>query len=285
MSRLRLLPYRSLAPCDVSWGEWWLERDGIRSPLPDLLPGWDYASREVIGISVDVTDSAILEKTGLTRLDLIEAVAIADCPATFRRFLARQRLSPKQQVDLAVELPPGEIAQRLELSTFLILADDITPVDRVASKRGSRLCSGPTRALLLEGDSSRFPTEVVPFSGIHIEHAPWTISAMFDDLTDSFMGSIRLLVNEEHELGRELLTSPVSPSLETRVKVEVVRSLVAIASMQDVSDDVEFPDDSVGAVIDAMCRRFFNFSIHEAIHVYRQNPLKFDRILYAGVGE
>lgn len=285
MAKLRLLPYRSLAPSDISWSGWWFERNGVREPLPDLLPGWDYASTEVIGLSVELSSSLVLGYTGLERPDLIEAVAVADCAATLRRFVARQRLPPDdtQSIELSIELPPGEAAQKLELSAFLVLAEDIPPRKHTASRSGSRLCSGPRRSVLLEGDASRFPTEAVAFSALRLENVPWTISAVFDDMTDSFMGSIRLQINEEHDLGRKLLNPPVDPELEARLKLEVVRSLVALAGANDVEEE-EFPEDSVGAVIDFMCRLFLNRSLHEAIQTYRRDPLKFDRVLYAGVG-
>ncbi|WP_135452762.1 hypothetical protein [Mycobacterium sp. DL99] len=286
MSKTRLLPYRSLVSSNVSWGGWWLERNGLREPLPDLLPGWDYASTDAIGLSVEVTSSTVLEATGLEQIDLIEAVAVADCPAMLRRFVAQKRLSTDdtQTVELSIELPPGEAAQRLELSAFLLLAEDVIPKGRAASRRGSRLCVGPPRNILLEGDASRFPTEAVSFSALHLENAPWTISAVFDDVSDSFMGSVRLLVNEEHELGRALLAPPVEPQLEARLKLEVLRSLVALTSAQEISDDDDFPADSVGQVVDSMCKLFLNRSLHEAIQTYTRNPLKFDRLLFAGVG-
>lgn len=285
MSKLRLLPYRSLAATDVSWGGWWFERDGNREPLPDLLTGWDYASNDIVGLSMEIDSSSVLEATGIEQIELIEAVAVADCPAVLRRFVARERLSSNniQRIDLPIEVPQGEAAQRLDLSSFLILAEDTPAKPRTASRSGSRLWAGPSISVRLEGDAARFPTEAVSFSALHLENAPWTLSAVFDDVSDSFMGSIRLLVNEDHELGRALLSSPVESQLEARLKLEIFRSLVALASAQGVSEEDEFPQDSVAEVIDSMCRLFLNRSLHEAIRMYERNPLKFDRLLYAGV--
>ena len=286
MSKRRLLPYKSLVSSDVSWGGWWLDRNGVREPLPDLLPGWDYASTNVIGLSVQINSSLILEATGIAQMDLMQVVAVADCPAMLRRFVTRKRLSADdiQQIELSIELPPGEIAQKLELSAFLLLADDISAKRHTASRSGSRLCSSPSRNILLEGDASRFPTEVVSFSAVHLENAPWTLSAVFDDVSDSFMGSIRLLVNEDHELGRAVLSPPVESQLEARLKLEVLRSLVALVAAQGISEDDNFRPDSVGEVVDSMCKVFLSRSLHETIETYVRNPLKFDRLLFAGVG-
>lgn len=286
LGKTRLLPYRFLSSNSVSWSEWWLERAGVREPLPEHVPSWDYASADVIGLSVDVTKSPVLEATGLERIELVEVVALADCPALLRRFTARKRLADEnsQEIELSIDLPPGEAAQRLELSAFLLLAEDIPPRARTAFRRGSRLCVGPRRSVLLEGDASRFPTEAVPFSALSLENAPWTLNAVFDDLSDSFMGSVRLMVNEEHELGRAVLGSPVEPQLEARLKLEVLRSLVALASTQDMYDDDEFPADSVGQVLDSMCKLYLNRSLREATETYTRDPIKFDRLIYTGVG-
>ena len=287
MSKTRLLPYKSALPDDVDWGGWWLDRNGVREPLPDLLPGWDYASADVVGITIEIQSASVLASTGLDSVDSVEVVAVADCPSMLRRFVTRKRLSDVevQQVEISIELPPGEVAQKVELSAFLLLAADREASGRTATQVGSRICVGPSRTVLLEGDASRFPTEVVSFAALHLENAPWTLSTLFDDVRDSFMGSVRLMVNEDHALGRAVLANPVEPHLEARLKMEILRSLVSVVSTEDISIEDDFPQDSVGDVVDSMCRLFLNRSVHEAVQMLQQDPVKFDRILYSGVGE
>lgn len=286
MSKTRFLPYRTVGEGDIGWGGWWFDRDGIRAPLPDLLPGWDYFAADSVGISPEIDGGRVLAATGHDSLELLEAVLVVDCPSMLRRFVARQRLAnvSQQRVELAVELPPGAVAQKLDLSVYLLLAVDAEPKPRIATRRGSRLAAGPPRTVLLEGDASRFPTEAVSFTELHYENAPWTINAVFDGLCDSFMGSVRLLINEDHELGRAVLAQPVDAQLEARLKLEVLRSLVALMSAQGLGDETEFPPDSVGAVVDSMSRLFLNQPVSNAVHMYERNPLKFDRLLHAGVG-
>lgn len=285
MNKSRFLPYRTVNDDDIDWGGWWLERDSIREPLPDLLPGWDYASTDRIGITVDFESQRVLDATGHESIDQIELVAVVDCPSMLRRFIARQPLtgSATQHVDLAVELPPGEVAQKVVVSAFMLLAEGVDAGSRIASRRGSRLATGPSRTILLEGDASRFPTEAVSFSALRYEDAPWTISALFETLSDSFMGSVRLLVNEDHELGRAVLAQPVEAQLEMRLKLEVLRSLISVISAVDLGDEDGFPPGSVGEVVDSMSQLFLSRSLSDAIQMYKQKPLKFDRILHAGV--
>lgn len=285
MSRTRLLPYRTLSDDDLGWGGWWFERDGVREPLPDLLPGWDYSSSDRVGITVDIESSRVESASGIDAASRLEVVAVADCPSTLQRFVQRVRLEPRatQQLEIAIDLPPGAVAQMLELSAFLLLAEDIPPVPRTASRLGSRLASGPARRVLLEGDASRFPTEALSFKALNIENAPWTLNAVFIDLTDSFMGSVRLLVNEDHELGRAALAQEVDPAVDSRLKLEVLRTLVGVAASQEIAADEEYPSDSIGDVIDSMCKVFLNLTLLEAVQSYQREPIKFDRVLYAGM--
>lgn len=286
MSRARFLPYRTVGQSGVSWGGWWLERNGVREPLLDLLPGWDYSSTDRIGLTVEVNARDLLDATGHHTMELFELVAVADCPSMLRRFVTKHRLTTEQDqaLDLTIALPAGSVAQKIVLSSFVLLAEDINAAPRVASRRGSRLASGPQRTVLLEGDASRFPTEAVSFSALRYEGAPWTISAVFDGLDDSFMGSVRLLVNEDHELGRAVLAQPVEHHLERRLKLEVLRSLIGAISANGLGDDDHYPPDSVGEVVDSMSKLFLNRSLSEAVQMYERDPLKLDRILHAGVG-
>jgi hypothetical protein len=239
----------------------------------------------MVGLIVEVSARDILDATGHDSVGLFELVAVVDCPSMLRRFVAKHRLTrdQHQQVELRVSLPAGSVAQKIVVSSFMLLADDVEAAPRAASRRGSRLAFGPSRTVLLEGDASRFPTEAVSFSALRYEDAPWTVSAVFDGLSDSFMGSVRLLVNEDHELGRAVLTQPVDSQLENRLKLEVLRSLIAVVSTHGLGDDGEFPSDSIGEVLDSMSKLFLNRSLSEAVQMYERNPLKFDRILHAGV--
>ncbi len=285
MSRVRFLPYRTVGELGISWGGWWLERDGVREPLPDLLPGWDYAATDTVGLIVEISGQDILDATGHDSVGLFELVAVVDCPSMLRRFVVKHRLTrdQHQQVELRISLPAGSVAQKIVVSSFLLLAEDVEAAPRAASRRGSRLAFGPARTVLLEGDASRFPTEAVSFSTLRYEDAPWTVSAVFDGLSDSFMGSVRLLVNEDHELGRAVLTQPVDSHLGNRLKLEVLRSLIAVVSTHGLGDDGEFPPDSIAEVVDSMSKLFLNRSLSEAVQMYERIPLKFDRILHAGV--
>ena len=284
MSGTRILPYRSLA-VDSLRPAWWYERAGTRQPLPDLLPGWDYAQEELLGATLEVVRSEIEDGTGLTSLESVALVLIVDCPSLLRRFAAEQRLgnADEQQVELTIAVPPGEAANKLELTAHLVLVDDLAVAPGRAFRKASRLGSSQTRRLILEGEASRFPTEAISFSSIGLERAPWTVRVTMDGLNDSFMGAVRLLVNEDHELGQGLLEPAVDPNLANRLKFDVMRTLIAEAARWDAESFSGFEEDSVGAVLTSMCELFFARSLVEAAKLYSEEPAKFDRMLYSAV--
>lgn len=285
MSSIRLLPYRSIAEGDVLWDSWWFERDGIRQPLPTHLPGWDYASSETIGITADITGQSVIQSTGLNALDSLQLVLIADCPALGRRFLSVEQLSDEltQRLELAVVIPPGEAASKLELSVHLVLRERVAPTPRVASRVGARVGSSPRRTVFLEGESSRFPTDAVTFSDIGLENAPWTLSTSFLDLHDSFMGSVRLLVNDAHPLGQAVLSPEHDELAAGRLKIDVFRMLISVVTDHALATTETYDDDSVGAVVANMCDLYLRRSLLEVAALHRDEPLKFERLCYEAV--
>lgn len=282
MTSRRLLPYKSISDGDITWDSWWFEREGIRQPLPTHLPGWDYASRETIGITVDVNGPAVLESTCLSSLTSLELVLVADCPALGRRFVSSEPLTdePFQRLELAVDIPAGEAASKLELSVHLVLSAPLPRKSRVASVSGARVGWSPRFNLHLEGESSRFPTDAVTFAEVNLEEAPWTLSTSFVDLDDSFMGSVRLLINDAHPLGQAVLGVEQDPVAAERLKLDVFRMLVAATNDHARETSGSYDDDSVGAVIASMCELYLRRTLTETAALYRDEPLKFERLCY-----
>jgi hypothetical protein len=263
----RLLPYRSINEGDLAWDSWWFEREGIRQPLPTHLPGWDYASQETIGVTVDVNGQAVLGSTGLSSLTTLEIVLVADCPALGRRFVSAEPLTdePFQRLELAVEIPAGEVASKLELSVHLVLSAAAPRKPRVASAPGARV-----------GWSPRFNLH----AEVNLEEAPWTLSTSFVGLNDSFMGSVRLLINDAHPLGQAVLGAEQDPVAAERLKLDVFRMLVAATSDEALELSSSYDDDSVGAVIASMCELYLRRTHVETAALYREEPLKFERLCY-----
>lgn len=279
----RILPYRTADESAVIWESWWFERAETRLPLPKYLPGWDYASELTVGLTATINSDLVLASTGLDDLDQIAIVLVGDCKASQRRFTSSVRLfSGCEIVDVGLQLPPGQVADSMDLCAVLVLAEDIEPAADRVQRAGSRLASSHNQSFILEGDASRFPTEPISFSAAGYEAAPWTISSTAESLEESLMGTVRLLINEDHPWGQRLLTD-ASADVSKQLHVDVFRSLVSICAELGDSPTGDFEDDSLGGVVDYMCQLYLRRGLTEAVKVIREEPLRFDRLVYAAV--
>lgn len=288
MTKLRLYPHRVIPVAAVTWRPWWREVDGVRTPLPSLLDGWDYAREERIGVGVIVDPAEVLDATGLESTAQIKLVALAECRELLRRFTAAQSLpsAPEGPIEVTLTIPAGEAAHRLHLSTHLVLADPgQTSGHRVPRVRGARTAAGQTFTLTLEGDASRFPTEAVAFSSLGLEDVPWTMMRTFTDLDDSFMGGVRLFINTEHPIGQRALDQTSGAQMKGFLQTDILRILVGEVARSDEVVRRGYVDGSVGDVLSMMCEQFLRRDLESTIQVYRDNIAKFERLLHLGVNQ
>lgn len=285
MARLRLYPHRMADARSVSWHEWWIERGGNRSALSPVLTGWDYASEETIGISFDLKEEAVLQSTGLASLEDLEILAVADCLMAQERFVARHSLSGYATgvtVDVPLQLPRGRIAGAVRLSAHLVLGRNSEPrEDQVAYLRGARIHSSGIFVVQLEGTAGRFPTEAVAFSDLGYGNAPWSLTCAYDQLTDNFMGTVRLLINTEHPIGRLALEEFAPAWVGRMLRADLMRLLIAEAADQvEAMEQIPLDEGSLGQVLDNMCRFFFGSGLKAMVRLYRDEPAYFERLLH-----
>lgn len=284
MPRIRVYPHRTAPPESVTWGGWWTERRGPREPLPRLLVGWDYASRECLGVTVSIDRDRFLDGTGLRRIDQLEVVVLVDCKDAQERFVSRVPLREgADEIDLVVEVPPGRAAGTLRLVGHVLLAQDLPRTGgRVAHAKGSILSSSTPVTVALEGEASRFPTEPSNFSELGLPRAPWTVITNYLSLSDSFMGTVRFLVNLEHPVGRMALDPTDVHKVAPLMRAETMRLLLSTAadSMDDLESDPGLEDDSVGAVLESMCQLFLNRGLEQACELVRSDSVEFERLVH-----
>jgi hypothetical protein len=284
MAVLRFLPHRIADARSVSWHHWWTEHDGNRTELSGQLAGWDYASRTTVGISVDLDEDSLLASTGLDSMDELEILAMADCLSAQQRFVATKPLRGHQRgltADVSVELPPGQVAGAVRLSAHLALAYTTQKREyRVAFLRGSRIDSSEPFTLWLEGDSGRFPTEPIKFSELGLGNAPWTVLTAYDELSDSFLGGVRLLINLEHPIGQLALDPQAASRVSGLLHADVMRLLIGnVAAQGEQTDGSSYEEGSVGQVLDTMCQGFLGMSMRTTVRLYRDDPARFELVL------
>lgn len=281
MAKLRILPHRSASEHSVSWGNWWYSlASEDRHDLEDLVTGWDYATPLRFGTHFSINTAELMSSTGLDPSS-IDVVVMADCSSVQQRFVSRTAITNEREG--VIFLPPGAVAQEVKLSAHLVLGRaPLNPGPRVATEIGARLGSSPTVRAILEGDASRFPTEILRFSETNYGNSPWTLTTYFDDLNDSFMGTIRLLVNSEHPLGNEVIQSSSPSVAASLMRLEVTRGLIGeIARRNFHTLSAQWEEGSVGAVVDALCRFHLGLGMAKAAHYYADDPVGFDRLLHS----
>lgn len=281
---VRVFPHRMASQDSASW-TWWVQQGDERQPCPPLLEGWDYSVPLTIGLSATFKVEEILASTGLGLASQMRAVAVVDCKSTQQRFVGMGELAcngDHASADISVEIPAGAVAQSLILSGALVLTQRAEGVQRVASLRGSRLIEADTSTLLLEGDSGRFPTEPVAFGARGLGPAPWTLMLSYEDVGDSFMGSVRLLVNTEHPIGKAVLDPKTASRYAGLMRADLMRGLIARLWMDDIGDK-EFDENSVAGVVDAMCESLLDCSLHEAMAQFNSDPVSFELLIQRGL--
>ncbi|MBB1053150.1 hypothetical protein [Dietzia sp. B44] len=281
MAKLRIFPHRVASSHSITWGNWWYSLgSGEQFNLDDLVEGWDYATALKFGTRVFIDADEIQASTGLD-LEFIDLVIMADCSSVQQRFVSTTVLANKLEAEITLQ--PGTVAHEVKLSAHLVLGRSPRPTgNRSAAEIGARLASSPPTRAILEGEGSRFPTEILRFSETNFGNAPWTITAYFDELNDSFMGTIRLIVNSEHPLGAEVIRTKSSAVATALMRLEVTRALIGEISRRDFQLMANGWDEgSVGGVVDALTQFHLGLSLGKAVHYYRDDPIGFDRLLHA----
>lgn len=282
MAKTRVYPHRVAGAESVSWGDWLVLRDGRFERCAPVLKGWDYASVEELSLSVKVVGPQFLAETGLDSLDEVELVAIADCAQSQRRIVSTSPFaSGALEATVALTLPPRELATSIRLSGYLVLSRDrLGAVGLRAKVRGAHLHASSPLLVALEGDAGRFPTEIANFSELGYPTVPWTVITKFSDLADSFVGTVRLLLNKEHPIGRMAVDPEWAPRLSSIIRLDIFRVLIGrLAGGAMDGDQSTFEEASVGAVIEGMCELFLGRSIESACLLYRDDPSEFERLL------
>ena len=289
--KLRLLPHSVVSDEHVIWGAWWrLHESGEREQIGDRLAAWDYAQdlRLVSDVTVDI--AAALRDAQLDEGAELAIAAVWDCASALGRGVVLRTVSHQRgeqwSGELLLELPAGQVAQEITLERHLVLREPaITSGPLAASSPGARL--GPTSRtkLTLEGEGGRFPIEPVPFSALRREPAAWALEVSYEDLGDSFLGAVRLLLNTEHP-GTGALLSGDSEGLLSVLRYDLVRALLVKLSDDpgDVSEFGDWEDDSIGGVLEAICQSFLDMDLRTTLIRIRAEPLEIESLLQARLG-
>lgn len=278
---MRVMPFRVLSKDTI-------EEQSPRLRLPrrvfevgDDIRSWDYLSEVSVEGRITFDPDRVRRETGLFDGEKVGnpllAVLRVDCPSSSERFTAVTPVALKSGTStMVVKIPAGEIADDLEVSYEVALGGRDLPESptRVAHLKGSRLYSSDRPYKFhLEGDDSLFPVEAVSFRGGEFPAgSAWLVRFDGDDLSAPFMGSVRLFVNRDHAVSKELIETGTGPVKSVLMRDVLIQMLVTVSSHQDDELSGDFTPGSTGAVLDELCANFLDATLPLAVEGLRTNP-------------
>lgn len=287
--KVRLQPHSVCPDGAVTWGPWWVVLNGVREQLGDRLSGWDYQADLAFELQPSFDVDSVLESTGLDSLDDIAIVLLLDCPAVGERWNSAYLLGDYLASDrssLEVSASIGHLADAVKLSAHLVLWERRDSGNGSATRPGSRLAWSDVDTVQLEGHGSRFPTEEVSFKALGLEHAAWTIRTSFTDLNETFMSTVRLLINSDHRAADLLLEeSPQQPLVQSALRMDIARQLflhVASEPTMFGTEVGEWDEGSVGAVLNELTTTFMRMDLASTAKLARTDSSRFERKVQEG---
>jgi hypothetical protein len=121
----------------------------------------------------------------------------------------------------------------------------------------------------------------VRFSELGLGNAPWTVLNAYDELSDGFLGCVRLLMNIEHPAAQLALDPKTASRVSGLLHADVMRLLIAnVAARREDTGESSYEEGSVGQVLETMCQHFLGRSLRTAARLYRDDPARFELTLH-----
>lgn len=279
---MRVMPFKVLHEDAVEEQSPRLWLRGRPFEIGEDLSGWDYLSELTVQGRLVFDPDVLIVESGLSEIERqrISAVLRADCASTGERFGSLARIDLfRHDVSLSLRIPAGTVAEELEIRYEIVLdgPDSITPSNRAAHLKGSRLyLSERSYRFRLEGDGSLFPVEAVSFRGGEFpKGSAWLVKFQGDDLNAPFLGAVRLFVNRDHPVSKELIDTGTGPAKSVLMRDVLLQMLVTVSSHQSDDEVLEdFPHASTGAVLDELCANYLDSTLRNALDMMRETPYK-----------
>ncbi|WP_280459706.1 hypothetical protein [Nocardia carnea] len=260
----RVLPYLTPSEGVVRSEEWLLAVDGDEIPLPESYPNWDYQTDLRLRRTVQIDRARALADSRLAPdTDLVLSAVWTSTGSRLRGTAARVIVPESGSVELQVQLLGAELGGILQLDTVLALARRRHGADRpVAPRRAGSVMWSDRAEIRLQGDAPQFPIAIVDFAKTNYpEGAAWHLE-IGTNLDAATMGSLLLLVNERHSMITEALQRAGKPTAQDKLALavlhaDVARTMVDFALRHAEFDDIDYPEETIGATLQELLGRLF----------------------------
>jgi hypothetical protein len=260
----RVLPFLTPSNTVVRAREWLLTVDGDEMPLPESYPNWDYQTHLRLRRSVQIDrERALAESRLAPDTDLILAAVWTSTGSRLRGTAMRVIVPESGAVELRADLSGSELGGVLQLDTVLALSRRRHGTDRpVAPRRAGSVMWSDRSQIRLQGDAPQFPIAIIDFTKTNYpDSAAWHLE-IGTNLEAATMGSLLLLVNERHTMITAALRRAGKPSPQDKLVLailhaDVARTMVDFALRHAEFEDIDYPDETIGATLHELLGRIF----------------------------
>lgn len=288
MSRVVLYPYPRLSPSETTWTRWAAQIDGRTVDVDAIADSWDADADLTFRISTTTTTQALESaQADLRRTRLVISVSCGDTAITTSADAPLTAAANVVSATADVTLHGREVSGELELRACLI-----APHAEVPWLTRRILIDSPQLRVPLTSSLAGFPTIAYSFNAEAVPDTPWRLIVMAEDIQEPFMNAVRLELNEDYRLVRELMDGNADPHTQAELSAAITRVLIGTcARLRDRAGDsrtlddliMEEPDSLVAAAQRA-AEQYLKKSLSDALTEYRSRPERFEASLAGGVG-
>jgi hypothetical protein len=241
----------------------WVVTPSGGTPLanPEGVDNWQYATNIKIEKAIEVDLPRVLDAVNLGPQDEIRGVLVASSSATGIQRSSEPTALRDGENTLSLQLIGSECGGQLRLR-ILISSGAVSGTPRLAPHRAGSVLWSEEHRVFLEGDQTRFPTEIVSFASYPTApaSAAWCVEIDTSDLAAPALGCVRLLLNSDHPAYDRLRGVPDAPeAIRTRefLRFDVARQLVTAALMAEEFGAHEYEEGSLGWVLRARLSNYY----------------------------
>ncbi|KUM31138.1 hypothetical protein AQ436_16645 [Arthrobacter sp. EpRS66] len=284
MSKVTFYPYPRLQ--SVQWSELSVNFDGEPYALEKLPDVWDANSEVTFRVSASV-DNELFETVNV---DSSSSLLVVEVTCRDTAYSLTMEASFTRKVDVLdavaeITVSGSSVSESIELSAFII-----GPVDKQLWLRRAVLAEGPSSRVALNSDLVGFPTSVFSFVEEQLPPAPWRLAVTTEDIEAPFAHSVRLELNEDFQVVRDLIAGKANPSVHADLVSSIARVLIGtIAGIKNSTSDsrtaAEVAKEAPNSIVAAAARaseQYLGCTIDSAISMYFRQPELFDYKLLTG---
>ncbi|MGV9710014.1 hypothetical protein ACWDTI_05060 [Gordonia sp. NPDC003424] len=252
---------------------------------PDHIPGWDYNTDLTVRRSVRVDTDRVRSSAGLPPGTPISLAVVWESSGSRQQMRCAHELLPASgplSLELTGFLRGADLGGVITLSTFVLLAEEISVSSPfTAHLSGSELWRDGFD-IRLEDERDLFPIAIVDFAIAGFpEQAGWYLEISGGPDAPA-AGALLLCVNKANKAAAQAFTNllnptPVDLAITSSAYSDVTRTLIEYALiLDDFDDSTEFSDDSLGAVMQGIFRRFFEGrTVEDVRRMHMSDPTGF----------